>query len=185
MKKGFLIICFFLTAFGLAAQKKGLNYQAVVLDPKPVKIPGGEITGQPFKNGSLQVRFTLLSKNSEVDYEEVHDTKTDDFGLVNLSIGSGTSGALTGNATKQTYRTFDAVQWTSDLRQLKVELSFDKGATFNTVSLQPFNYMAYALYADAVEYMNVRNSPTTLSYFNNDVGYIVQNDLNPIRDQIF
>ncbi|MEY4382928.1 MAG: hypothetical protein RI995_470, partial [Bacteroidota bacterium] len=184
MKKHLLTFLILFTAFGLAAQKKGLNYQAVVMDPKPVQIPGGEIVGQPYKNGNLQVRFTLLSNKNEVDYEEIHDTKTDDFGLVNLTIGNGTSGALSGNGTKQTYRTFDAVQWTSELKQLKVEISYDKGNNYNVVSVQPFNYMAYALYADAVEYMNVRNSPTTLSFFNNDVGYIVDNDLNPLRSTV-
>ena len=168
-------------------QTKSLNYQAVIMDPKPIEIPGTSITGQPLKNGKVNVRFTLLSKSGSVDYEEFHATTTDEFGLINLTIGSGFFGSSSGlstQATTATYKSFDAIKWDANVKQLRVDLSFDAGKNYANVSTQPFNYTAYALYAESVEYKNVRDSPTTLSYFNNDVGYLVNRDLDPLKNQV-
>ncbi|MEN9729979.1 MAG: hypothetical protein RLZ91_1096, partial [Bacteroidota bacterium] len=187
MKKFLLGFCLFAFPFLSQGQTKSLNYQAIIMDPKPIEIPGTPITGQPLKNGKVVVRFTLLSKSGSIDYEEFHQTTTDEFGLINLSIGSGLIGGVSGistQATTATYRTFDAIKWDSNVKQLRVDLSFDTGKTFTNASVQPFNYMAYALYAESVEYKNVRESPTTLSYFNNDVGYIVNKDLDPLKNDI-
>lgn len=40
-----------LSVFG---QQKGLNYQAVILDPNTIEIPGQVISGQPFSKGELR-----------------------------------------------------------------------------------------------------------------------------------
>ncbi|MEY4273482.1 MAG: hypothetical protein RL638_430, partial [Bacteroidota bacterium] len=187
MKKFLLGFCLFAVSYLSQGQTKSLNYQAVIMDPKPIEIPGTPITGQPLKNGKVTVRFTLLSKSGSVDYEEFHQTTTDEFGLINLSIGAGLIGGASGISTQSTtatYRTFDAIKWDSNVKQLRVDLSFDTGKTFSTASVQPFNYMAYSLYAESVEYKNVRESPTTLSYFNNDVGYIIPKDLDPMKREI-
>ncbi|MEN9363014.1 MAG: hypothetical protein RI903_322, partial [Bacteroidota bacterium] len=184
MKK-FLLLLSLVFASVTAFAQKSLNYQAVIMDPKPIEIPGTNITGQPLKNGKVSVRFALISK-SGVDYEELHETMTDEFGLINLTIGAGnvnTSG-IASNATTIAYKSFQAVKWDSNVKQLKVSLSFDAGKNFTVVSTQPFNYAAYSLYAESVEYENVRNSPTTLSFFNNDVGYIVSKDLDPLKSEI-
>ncbi|MHA8075514.1 hypothetical protein, partial [Aquirufa sp. TARAVU-A1A] len=187
MKNYLRLIC--LVAFPILSygQTKSLNYQAVIMDPKPIEIPGTSITGQPLKNGKVNVRFTLLSKSGSVDYEEFHQATTDEYGLINLTIGNGLIGSASGlstQATTATYRTFDAIKWDANVKQLRVDLSFDGGKNFSTASVQPFNYTAYALYAESVEYKNVRDTPTTLSYFNNDVGYIVNKDLDPIKNEI-
>lgn len=168
-------------------QSKSLNYQAVIMDPKPIEIPGTSITGQPLKKGKVDVRFVLLSQSGSVDYEEFHQATTDEYGLINLTIGKGLIGSASGlstQATTATYRSFDAVKWDSNVKQLRVDLSFDSGKSYHTASVQPFNYMAYALYAESVEYKNVRESPKTLSYFQNDMGFIVNKDLDPLKLKI-
>ena len=171
-----------LISFG---QLRTLNYQAVILDPKPIEIPGTNITGQPLKNGKVNVRFALISSSGSVDYEENHETTTDEFGLINLTIGSGLVNAsgIASNSNSITYRTFDSIKWDSNVKQLKVSLSFDSGKKFTTVSLQPFNYTAYALYAESVEYKNIRDSPTTLSFFNNGRVHISRliHDFQPFK----
>jgi hypothetical protein len=184
MKKVLLLLSLVFASVTAFAQKS-LNYQAVIMDPKPIEIPGTNITGQPLKNGKVSVRFALISK-AGVDYEELHETMTDEFGLINLTIGAGlvnTSG-IASNATTIAFKSFEAVKWDSNVKQLKVSLSFDSGKNFTVVSSQPFNYSAYSLYAESVEYKNVRDSPTTLSFFNNDVGYIVSKDLDPLKSEI-
>ena len=55
---------------GLLGQtnKKTLNYQAVILDPKAIDIPGASITGQPLNKGNVCLRFSLLNTQGGVDY---------------------------------------------------------------------------------------------------------------------
>lgn len=187
MKK-LLLGFFFLTLSYLSfGQSKGLNYQAVIMDPKPIEIPGSPMTGQPLKNGKVFMRFCVLSKAGKVDYVEYHNVTTDEFGLINLTIGSGNSESQSGlstNSTSVTYRTFEAIKWDSELRKLSVDLSFDSGKNFSNVSVQPFNYSAYSLYSEAVDYKNVRESPTELSFFKNDVGFLVPPDLDPVKTKI-
>ena len=184
MKKFLLLLSLIFASVTVFAQKS-LNYQAVIMDPKPIEIPGTTITGQPLKNGKVNVRFALISK-AGVDYEEVHETMTDEFGLINLTIGGGnvnTSG-IASNATSIAYKTFQSIKWDSNLKQLKVSLSFDAGKNFTSVSNQPFNYSAYALYAEAVEYKNVIDAPTVVSFFTNDAGYVNNKDLDPVKADI-
>ncbi|RVU26897.1 hypothetical protein EOJ36_02565 [Sandaracinomonas limnophila] len=163
-------------AFG---QNKGLNYQAVILDPKPVEVPGYSASGQPLSNGSVTLKFILKGPEG-VDYEETQKTTTDEFGLVNVVIGAGTV-----NKSTSKYTTFDAIVWDDKIKSLTVGVSFNGGASFTTVSNnQPLNFTPYALYASSVDYKNVRYAPTNLSQFINDPGFLIDKDLNPIRSDI-
>ena len=74
-----LYIFLMLMSLSVLGQQKGLNYQAVILDPNAIEIPGQIISGQPLAKGKVWVRFTLLSQLG-VDYEEVQQTSTDEFG---------------------------------------------------------------------------------------------------------
>ena len=140
---------------GLLGQtnKKTLNYQAVILDPKAIDIPGASITGQPLSKGNVCLRFTLLNAQGGVDYEETQQVVTDEYGLVNVAIGAGTQS--TGNSI---YKSFESIVWTSSVKSLKVSVSYDGCSSFKQVSSQAFNYTPYALYAEAVDYKNVRDA---------------------------
>lgn len=168
---------------GLLAQtnKKTLNYQAVILDPKAIDIPGASITGQPLNNGKVCLRFSLLNAQGGLDYEETQQVTTDEYGLVNVAIGNGTQASS--NSTS-IYKSFESIVWTSSIKSLKVSVSFDGCNSFKQVSSQALNYTPYALYAEAVDYKNVRDAPTKLSQFSNDVGYLVPKDLDPIKADI-
>jgi len=85
MKKVLLFVLLF-SSF-LANAQKGISYQAVILDPAKIEIPGQDISGQPFVNGNVNVKFVILSGTTS-QFEEVQQTKTDAYGLVNLTIGS-------------------------------------------------------------------------------------------------
>ncbi|MHA8051848.1 beta strand repeat-containing protein, partial [Aquirufa sp. ROCK-SH2] len=178
MNKLHLTIVFILISLATFAQKKGMNYQAVIIDPKAIDIPGVAITGQPLVNSDVCIKFGIL-KGSTIEFEEVQKTKTDDFGLVNLTIGSGTKTSL---VTK--YNTFESIVWDATIKSLQVSVSFDNCATFQQVSIQAFNYTPYAFYAGSVDYKNVNDAPKDLSYFGNDVGYLVDKDLDPLRKNI-
>jgi Repeat of unknown function (DUF5907) len=185
MKKLILLIVLTCSLFTAFAQKKGLNYQAVILDPKTIEVPGVAVTGQPLSNGKVWVRFTLKT-SAGVDYEEIQQTTTDEFGLISLTVGTGISTAS--NSSNSTgiskFSTFDSIVWDAELKSLIVAVNFDGATKYTTVSNQKLNFTPYALYAESVDYKNVRDSPKNLSQFNNDAGYLVPKDLDPLKSNI-
>ena len=186
MYKNLLILFLVFTSWVAYGQQNGLNYQAVILDPNPIEIPGQVISGQPLANGNVWLRFTLVSKEG-IDYEEIHATKTDAYGLVNLVIGKGIpawnigSNAASGESK---YKQFDSIIWDENLKKLNVSVNFNGSSTFTEVSNQLLTFTPYALYAASVDYKNVRDSPTNLSQFSNDVGYLVPKDLDPLKQSV-
>ena len=172
--KRFLLVLFLIQwAFGSLAQNKGISYQAVLQDPNPYQIPGTFIQGQVLQNTKVSIRFTLKSNNT-IDFEELHDTQTDAFGLINLTIGKG----------KKIIGNFDQLNWSGQNKVLIVAVKIDGQSNYVEVSNQTLLYSPYALYADAVEYKNVYNAPKDVSHFTNDVGYLVNKDLKPLEKQI-
>lgn len=172
------IFCLFLLAFSSLAQSKSLNYQAVILNPNPIDVPGNTISNLPYGSSDVCIKFSLLDQSGQLDYQEVQCTKSDAYGLVNLNIGAGNS-SNTGKYSK-----FDAIVWDANPKKLKVDVSFDQGKTFTMVSTQALNYAAYALYAESVDYQNVRSAPTKLSQFTDDIQIASKKDLDPIKADI-
>lgn len=181
-----LYLLLLLISLGALGQQKGLNYQAVILDPNTIEIPGQVIAGQPLAKGKVWVRFTLISQ-AGIDYEEIQQTTTDEFGLINLTIGTGNSTAALGtNASSgiARYSQFDAIVWDEKLKSLKVAVNFTGTGNYIDVSNQQLTFTPYALYAESVDYKNVRDAPRNLSQFNNDVGYLVPKDLDPLKRDV-
>jgi hypothetical protein len=182
----YIFMCLGISFLSLG-QKKGINYQAVILDPKPLDIPGNQITGQPLQKGKVAIKFTISSVKG-LDYVEIQQTETDEFGLINLTIGlAPANGSLSSNSSSESgahYSSFDAIVWDEFVKKLAVDVSFDNGKTFTEVSNQKLSYTAYALYAESVDYKNVRDAPTKLSQFSNDPGYLISKDLEPIKADI-
>jgi len=162
--------------------KKTLNYQAVILDPKAIDIPGASIVGQPLNNGKVCLRFSLLNAQGGLDYEETQQVTTDEYGLVSVNIGVGVQ-AQAGNSTS-IYKSFESMVWNSSVKSLKVSVSYDGCNSFKQVSSQALNYTPYALYAESVDYKNVRDAPTKLSQFSNDAGFLIPKDLDPLKADI-
>ena len=186
MKKNVFLtlVLILITWIGLLGQKsnKTLNYQAVILDPKAIDIPGASIVGQPLSKGNVCLRFSLLNGQGGLDYEETQSVTTDEYGLVNVAIGAGAQ-AQANNSTS-VYKSFDSIVWNSSVKSLKVSVSYDGCSSFKQVSSQALNYTPYALYAEAVDYKNVRDAPTKLSQFSNDAGYLIPKDLDPLKAEI-
>jgi len=162
--------------------KKTLNYQAVIMDPKAIDIPGASIIGQPLSKGNVCLRFSLLNASGRLDYEETQQITTDEYGLVNVLIGAGAQAQARNSIS--IYNNFDSVVWTSSVKSLQVSVSYDGCNNFSQVSSQALTYTPYALYAEAVDYKNVRDSPTKLSQFSNDAGYLIPKDLDPVKADI-
>jgi len=174
MKKYILIILFIGYSLFSLGQNSGINYQAVILDPNPIMMPGNNYTSPPLGNTNVEIKFTLFS-GQHLDYQESHTTKTDVYGLINLIIGKG---------QKISANTFDEMRWTDTLKTLQVELKFPSAVNFIEISRSSLQYSPYALYAKSVDYLNVKGTPTKLSYFQNDVGLLNQTDLTTLRLEI-
>jgi len=156
------------------AQKTGINYQAVILDPNPIAMPGNNYSGQPLAKSPVQIRFSLL-KGITLEYQETHQTQTDEYGLINLTIGKG---------IKLSSTTFDDIRWSDTLKTLQVEVKFSTSTNYTEISRNSLNYSPYALYAKSVDYQNIQGKPAGLSYFSNDAGLLNQADLASLRLEI-
>jgi hypothetical protein len=134
MKK--ILLFTFLALFTyIANAQKGISYQAVIIDPNPIEIPGKDITGQPFVNGSVWVKF-IINAGSITQFQEVHQTSTDAYGLVNLIIGSVASSS------------FNSLIWDANQKTLEVHVSFNQGASYTKVSDQKLYFNPYSFYAE-------------------------------------
>ena len=123
--------------------KKSLNYQAVILDPKAIDIPGASLSGQPLSKGKVCLKFSFVNAQGNVDYEETQQTTTDEYGLVSLAVGTGT---YNGGTNKN----FESIVWDANVKSMRVAVSYDGCTSFKQVSTQALNYTPYALYAEAV-----------------------------------
>ena len=132
-----ILLGFSINFFGLA-QTDGINYQAVIIDPYPEEIPGIDVTGNILPNTEINVRFSILSSSGNTDYQEIHTTKTDEYGMINLVIGKGNS--VTG--------TFTEINWDGSTKNLKVEIDLD--GTYSNLSDQELLFIPYAYHRDII-----------------------------------
>jgi hypothetical protein len=139
MKKLLLSSALFLISFIGFSQTKGISYQAVIIDPNPIQIPGSDVTAQPYVSKDVWIRFGIYA-GTTLQYEELHKTKTDEYGLVNLIIGAGVN---TGKAG-----TFTSLSWDGITKNIITSVSFDQGGRYTEVSNQKLNYTPYTLLAE-------------------------------------
>ena len=85
-----------------------------MIDPDPEEIPGIDVTGNILPNKEINVRFTISGSTGITEYQEVHTTKTDEYGMINLVIGKGNS--VTGKFTE--------IYWDGSTKNLKVEINW-------------------------------------------------------------
>jgi hypothetical protein len=138
MKKTLLFILVLFTSVNLFAQTDGMSYQAVILNPKTQEIPGANVSGNIFPNKSLSVRFTIINSTGNTLYQEVHNTKTDAYGMINLMIGQGSFSI--GNFTE--------IVWDGSRKDLKVEINLD--GNYNLLSTQMLLFVPYAYHRDVI-----------------------------------
>ncbi len=139
MKKIILFFSLLLTSFLGYSQTKGINYQAVIIDPTPIEIPGKDVSAQPFVNKEVWLRFTI-SQDGTLQYQEIQKTKTDNYGLVNLTIGTGINTGKGG--------TFASLNWAGNVKNILTEVSFTGGTNYVVVGNQTLNYVPYSLFSE-------------------------------------
>jgi uncharacterized protein (TIGR02145 family) len=127
------LIILILCAMMLNAQPpQAFNYQAVARD-----YAGNILSGQ---NVSFRISILMDNINGTAVYIEIHETVTNEFGLVNLEIGNGSD--ISG--------VFDEIGWGSRLYFLQIELGENGGSNFQYMGTSQLLSVPYALNAGSL-----------------------------------
>uniref|UniRef100_UPI0040487F97 collagen-like triple helix repeat-containing protein n=1 Tax=Algoriphagus sp. TaxID=1872435 RepID=UPI0040487F97 len=143
MKKLVIILFFTLgiASFKSYAQVPGITYQAVILSPDGKALPGINHANTPLAEQEICLKFSFLNLAGDYEYEEIIQTKTDPFGMVNVIIGKGEQvGGLASS--------FDKIPWSIAAKFL--EVSLDKSGAcgeFSLISKQEFTAVPFALFS--------------------------------------
>jgi len=125
-----LVLLFNLSHQVVAQSPQGINYQGVARS----------MDGQPLASKEISIRIGILngSANGDIEYNEIHEVRTNSFGLFTLVIGQGES----------TSSSFSFINWTSGKKWLQVELDENGGRNFKLMGSQQLMSVPYALYAE-------------------------------------
>ncbi len=137
MKKYLLLFTLFLSSV-LFAQNNGITYQAILYKPNGDVMPGHNNATVPLASKNVCIQFTIMDAANQNEYIETVTVTTDQYGMVNLLIGTGTQvGGYAAN--------FAAVDWTSNQKSLRVGLNINGVCSnYEEISNQPFATVPYA-----------------------------------------
>lgn len=125
-----LIITVFLISKSYSQAPEKINYQAIARDA----------SGIILISQAIEVRFSILDGGplGNIVFREHHSYTTNQFGLFNLKIGTGTvdSGS------------FAAINWNMGNKYLKVELANPAGSIYVVMGTQELISVPFALYAE-------------------------------------
>ena len=150
MKKIFLLLCISFLSFNLVgqSQRNGFSYQALITTPLNnndvgINLPGVDKEVISYSNKDICLRFTFLNSSQNIEYVEIQNTRTDDYGMVNLVIGTG---------SPQNGYSWDNISWGAESKSLKVEVDYGSESqtyceNFVELSLQELTAVPYAMYA--------------------------------------
>jgi microcystin-dependent protein len=150
--KYIITLLFLLVKVGLMAQSpQAFKYQAVVRDN----------AGNVVVNKLISIKSSILidSLNGNSVYAETHSLATNDFGIVNLSIGKGT--ILSGN--------FNSISWGGHNYFIKTEVDFNGGSNYQYLGTSQLLSVPYALYAEKSGTSGADNDNQTLSINGNNL----------------
>ena len=142
MKKILLLISLLLSVLTFG-QNNGITYQAVIYSAGGESVPGIHNSNSPLVNKPICLQFGIVDENTQIEYQEKVTVTTDDFGMVNLVIGSGTQ---TGGYASS----FNVIAWSNSRKNLKVSLDESGSCSnFYEISNQVLTYVPYALAANS------------------------------------
>lgn len=115
----------------LAQSPNAFNYQGVARDND----------GNVLENQSISLRLSIVSNSptGTVEFVETHTVGTNDFGLFNVSIGTGS--LVSGS--------FSGIGWGSDSHFIKVELDPAGGTAYQNMGVSQLLSVPYAMYANS------------------------------------
>lgn len=130
MKNTILFCLALLSAGTLFAQSpQSVNYQAVLRNA----------SGSIIQSQTVGLRMSILrgSATGTAVYTETHSVNTNDYGVVNLQIGNGSSSDQ-----------FSEISWGNNAYYLKVELDENNTGSYKNMGTTQFVSVPYALHAE-------------------------------------
>ena len=126
----FIFLAFIIGISSYAQTPQAFKYQAVVR----------EANGSVIENTIVSMRISILEGSAigTVIYSETHQVATNEFGLVNLSIGEGN--IVTGN--------FATINWGSNTFFIKIELDAKGNSNYVFMGTSQLLSVPYALYSE-------------------------------------
>ena len=147
-----------------AQAPENFRYEVVVRDAN----------GLPVAPAAAGVRISVLkhSPNGSVAYSEKHTATIGNGGLLSLEVGGGTriGAKLLGD-----------INWASDNYYLKVEIDLNGGNDYTLNMVSPVTAVPMVAYAQSYgkqnySYHDFTDTPTVVSNFINDAGYLTHVD---------
>jgi len=129
-----IILPFFLPLILFAQAPEKINYQAVIRGPD----------GTVLQDAMISMRFSIHQGNMEgqIVYSEIHQMRTNEFGLVNLAVGTGDSES-----------SFNSIDWAGNNNLwLKIETDHSGGSDFRLMGGMELVSVPYAFYASQAGY---------------------------------
>ena len=126
-----LMVMLSINSFGQTPEK--INYQAIIRDVQGVVVAN--------QNVSIKIEILESTPSGTLVYEESHSVVTNDYGLVNLKIGTGsvTSGI------------FSTISWGANPYFLKISVDPSGATNYTLVGVSELVSVPYALHAKTVE----------------------------------
>jgi hypothetical protein len=117
----------------------GFSFQTIIRDSE----------GKVQKNHSVSLRFSILegSESGSSIYSESHSKTTNEFGVINLTVGTGTP--LSGS--------FSSIVWGSNIHFLKTEIDLAGGSSYSISTTSQLMSVPYAMYAQIAENLSGTN----------------------------
>lgn len=117
----------------------GIGYQLDAQAPAKMNYQGiaRDINGTPLTDRNLSLRISIQDADLNDLYVETHSTTTNNFGLYNLVIGTGTP--ISGNIAN--------INWANGSKFIKVEMDPEGGDHYKSLGTTELLSVPYALYA--------------------------------------
>jgi hypothetical protein len=174
MKKTICSLALIFTGFLAMAQSPDkMTYQSVIRNASNNLVTSSNV--------GMQMSILQGSPSGLAVFIERHLTTTNINGLATLEIGAGT--VIAGS--------FSGIDWSAGPYFLKTEVDPSGGTTYSISGTTQLLSVPYALYAESSgdsfsgDYNDLTNTPTNLSDFNNDSGFITSPndaDSNPTNE---
>ena len=136
MKNYIIASIFCLLGTYASAQTLGINYQAIILDSQAQEVPGVNIEGNPLANTDVYIRFYIFNSDTIQEFSDHHFTTTDEYGMINLLIGSGVAFE---------FMDFGNIVWDGSPKTLEVWYSLDSNEDFEHLATQGLSYTPHPM----------------------------------------
>ncbi|MFM1913448.1 MAG: hypothetical protein RIR51_1291, partial [Bacteroidota bacterium] len=130
------LLSFLFISIGFFSLGQGIAYQAMILDPDN-QIPGRNSELFPYGNKEICLEFSIINESEIIEYRETQNTKTSDYGRVDLIIGEG-----------QSSDNFSSILWDGKDKKIVTKINYQGECNlFEVFSESKFTYVPYAYYS--------------------------------------